>query len=418
MRLSRKSPVKQLIELFVNNESYGLAVEPQSTLLEVLRNDLGLTGTKEACGTGECGSCTVLIDGRPVLSCLTLALDCTGQNILTIEGLAQGEEMSPVQQAFQDCGAIQCGFCSPGMVLSAKALLEKNPHPTEEEIKKAPDTTRLLRRLIRPPGRRQERSVETETTMGDRLDYIGQRVPRKDGPVKAIVTAKDTAGIKHGFVETPRYPPDQYPMATDKVRFVGEEIAAVAATDPYVAQEVRVINNCGGYRGSGVVAIFLAWGFIMLPYRLPNLRYEGYAVYTNNPIRALQRGHGAPQVRFAIESQLDMIARELGIDPVEIQLRNAREPGEQLPNGDNVHNCGLKECLEKAAEHTSFQKRYGRKVSTASPHTPLRRGIGIGVSAYFGGSLIYPNTSSVVVKMNDDGTVTMLTGALERELRI
>ena len=129
--------MKQLIELSVNGESYELAVEPQATLLEVLRNDLGLTGTKEACGTGECGSCTVLIDGRPVLSCLTLALDCTGQDIVTIEGLAEGERMSPVQQAFQDCGAIQCGFCTPGMVLSATALLEENSRPTEEEIRKA-----------------------------------------------------------------------------------------------------------------------------------------------------------------------------------------------------------------------------------------------------------------------------------------
>jgi carbon-monoxide dehydrogenase small subunit len=134
---SRRSFVKQLIELSVNGESYELAVEPQATLLEVLRNDLGLTGTKEACGTGECGSCTVLIDGRPVLSCLTLALDCTGQDIVTIEGLAEGERMSPVQQAFQDCGAIQCGFCTPGMVLSATALLEENSRPTEEEIRKA-----------------------------------------------------------------------------------------------------------------------------------------------------------------------------------------------------------------------------------------------------------------------------------------
>ncbi len=129
--------MKQLIELSVNGESYELAVEPQATLLEVLRNDLGFTGTKEACGTGECGSCTVLIDGRPVLSCLTLALDCTGQDIVTIEGLAEGERMSPVQQAFQDCGAIQCGFCTPGMVLSATALLEENSRPTEEEIRKA-----------------------------------------------------------------------------------------------------------------------------------------------------------------------------------------------------------------------------------------------------------------------------------------
>jgi carbon-monoxide dehydrogenase small subunit len=129
--------VKQLITLHVNGESYELAVEPQATLLDVLREHLGMTGTKEACGTGECGSCTVLLDGKPILSCLTLALDCQGREIITIEGLAKGEELSPVQQAFQDCGAIQCGFCTPGMVLSTTALLDNNPHPTEAEIRKA-----------------------------------------------------------------------------------------------------------------------------------------------------------------------------------------------------------------------------------------------------------------------------------------
>jgi CO/xanthine dehydrogenase Mo-binding subunit len=484
------------------------------------------------------------------------------------------------------------------------------------------------------------------------LDFVGKRILRKDGPdkitgrakytgdvqlpgtlvgkilrsphphakilnidtskamklrgIKKIITSKDTLGIKHGFVETPRYPPEQYPLAKDRVRFVGEEIAAVAATDPYVAEEalqlievdyeplpavfdpekamqldapeihpthpkvkepfnniagktetgwgdtesafaradyvredrfeshlrthgylepqvtlasynpggklnvwtssmgpfikraklartlglpfstvrvrkayvggafggkidlfshefcaallslktgrpvkveasreeifaayrhgqplivevktgvkkdgtllaqqLRLINNCGGYRGSGVVVIFLSWGFTMVPYRLPNLKYEGYAVYTNNPVRAPQRGHGAPQLRFAVESQMDMIAEDLRIDPVEIRLKNARESGEQLPNGDNVHNCGLIECIQKAAEHTQFKKKYGvtRKRHLSDNH--IRRGIGIGVSAYFGGSLIYPNSSSATVKMNDDGTATLLTGALD-----
>ena len=484
------------------------------------------------------------------------------------------------------------------------------------------------------------------------LSYVGQRIPRKDGPekatgrakytgdihlsgmlvgrilrsphpharilnmdtsraeqlngVKAVITAQDTAGIKHGFVETPRYPPDQYPLAKDRVRFVGEEIAAVAATDPYiaeealrlirveydplpavfdpeeamqpgapeihathpkvkepliniagktetgwgdvetafaqadyvredrfeshlrthgylepqvtvasyepgaklnvwtssmgpflkraklartlglpfsavrvqkawvggafggkidlfshefcaallsiktgrpvkveasreeifaayrhgqplivevktgvkkdgalVAQQLRIINNCGAYRGSGVVVIFLSWGFTMVPYRLPNLKYEGYAVYTNNPVRAPQRGHGAPQLRFAVESQMDMIAEELGIDPVELRLKNARVSGEQLPNGDNLHNCGLIECIRDAAEHTQFKQKYGVKRKRHIDNDPIRRGIGMGVSAYFGGSLIYPNSSSVTVKMNDDGTATLLTGALD-----
>ena len=173
-----------------------------------------------------------------------------------------------------------------------------------------------------------------------------------------------------------------------------------------VAQQIRTINNCGAYRGSGVVVIFLSWGFTMLPYRLPNLKYDGYAVYTNNPVRCPQRGHGAPQMRFAIESQLDMIAQELGMDPIEIRLRNARQKGEALPNRDNVGNCGLIDCVKEAARATNFTKKYG-KTKTGR----IRKGIGIGVSSYFSGSLIYPNSSSVVVKVNDDGTVSLLTGS-------
>jgi carbon-monoxide dehydrogenase small subunit len=129
--------VKRLIELSINNETRELAVEPNTTLAEVIRDQVGLTGTKVACGTGECGTCTVLINGRPILSCLTLAVDCQKQDILTIEGLSEGEALTTVQQAFQDCGAIQCGFCTPGMVLSTTALLEANPHPSTSEIQKA-----------------------------------------------------------------------------------------------------------------------------------------------------------------------------------------------------------------------------------------------------------------------------------------
>ncbi len=482
------------------------------------------------------------------------------------------------------------------------------------------------------------------------LDYVGKRILRKDGPdkvtgkaiytvdlqlkgqlvgkilrsphaharildidtslalevpgVKAVITGKDTLGIKHGFVETPRYPADQYPLAMDKVRFIGEEVAAVAATDVYaadkalglikvtyeplpavfdpeeammpgapeihpshpkvkedlvniggkttsgwgdveagfqeadyvredrfeshlrthgflephatvasyepdgklnvwtssmgpfikraklartlglpqssvrvrkayvggafggkidlythefcaallsmktsrpveiiatreeiftayrhgqpmivtvktgvkkdgtiVAQEFKTLNNSGGYRGSGVVIIFLVWGFAMAPYRIPNMKYNGYSVYTNNPIRSPQRGHGAPQMRFAVESQLDMIAAELGISPIDIRLKNARVSGEMLPNGDNVHNCGLKDCILDIAKHTDFKEKIESRRTEKKGR--YRKGIGIGVSAYFGGSLIYPNSSSVIVKMNDDGSVSLLTGSLD-----
>ncbi|MCC6213180.1 MAG: molybdopterin-dependent oxidoreductase [Burkholderiales bacterium] len=179
-----------------------------------------------------------------------------------------------------------------------------------------------------------------------------------------------------------------------------------------VAQRIRAINNAGAFRGSGVVVIFLAWGFTMIPYRIPNLKYEGFSVYTNNTVRAPQRGHGAPKVRFAIESQMDMIAEALGIDPVEIRLRNARGPGEKLPNGDDTHRGNLSECIRVAAERSGLLAKFGRDRSQP-PKGTIRRGIGIGVSAYMGGTLIYPNGSGVIVKMNDDGTAIVLTGAID-----
>jgi len=129
--------MKQLIKLTVNGESYEMAIEPRMTLLDVLRDILGLTGTKSGCSIGNCGSCTVLLDGKPVLSCLLLAVEAQGKDILTIEGLAQNGQLHPLQQAFIDHGAIQCGFCTPGMLLSAKALLDENPSPSEDEVKEA-----------------------------------------------------------------------------------------------------------------------------------------------------------------------------------------------------------------------------------------------------------------------------------------
>ena len=129
--------MKLPVLLHVNGEEYELILDPRKTLLEVLRNDLGLTGTKEGCGEGACGACTVLLDGRAVNSCLVLGVEAKGQEILTIEGLAKGTDLHPIQQSFIDQWAIQCGFCTPGMILSAKALLDRNPHPNEDEIRHA-----------------------------------------------------------------------------------------------------------------------------------------------------------------------------------------------------------------------------------------------------------------------------------------
>lgn len=125
---------KEIASFIVNGISYELIIEPQMTLLDVLRNQLGLMGTKYACGTGDCGACTVLVDGKPVLSCITLAATVKNQEIITIEGLAEDNNLHPIQQAFVDAGAVQCGFCTPGMVLATKALLDENPDPTPEDV--------------------------------------------------------------------------------------------------------------------------------------------------------------------------------------------------------------------------------------------------------------------------------------------
>jgi len=128
---------KEVTKFIINGRDYELAIEPQITLLELLRDELDLTGTKCGCGVGECAACTVLIDGQPTLSCCTLALTVKERNIMTIEGLAQNGALHPLQKAFVEHGAIQCGFCTPGMILMAKALLDENTHPTREEAKRA-----------------------------------------------------------------------------------------------------------------------------------------------------------------------------------------------------------------------------------------------------------------------------------------
>lgn len=129
--------MKKVISLTVNKKSYEVAVAPNKTLAQLLREDLNLLGTKIGCGIGDCGACTVILDGRTVNSCLVLAVQADGSVITTIEGISDGKKLHPVQEAFIEHGAVQCGFCTPGMVLSAKTLLEKNPKPSELEVREA-----------------------------------------------------------------------------------------------------------------------------------------------------------------------------------------------------------------------------------------------------------------------------------------
>jgi carbon-monoxide dehydrogenase small subunit len=129
--------MKANITLYINGDKYTIAVEPWRTLAEVLREDLNLIGTKIGCETGDCGACTVLINGKSVTSCLSLAVESDGKEITTIEGLSTGADLHPIQEAFVEQGAIQCGYCTPGMILSAKYLLDKNPEPTELQIRQS-----------------------------------------------------------------------------------------------------------------------------------------------------------------------------------------------------------------------------------------------------------------------------------------
>ena len=135
--MSDRTNQKAHISFTLNGEPAEVAFAPYKTLLEVLREDLGLTGTKHGCELGECGTCTVLVDGRSILSCLMLGLDAEGREVETIEGMAQGSQLHPLQDTFADLGAAQCGYCSPGFLLAAKELIEKSPRPSRDEIREA-----------------------------------------------------------------------------------------------------------------------------------------------------------------------------------------------------------------------------------------------------------------------------------------
>jgi carbon-monoxide dehydrogenase small subunit len=136
-KLPAESEKTARIRITLNGEEVDVSFAPYKTLLEVLREDLNHTGTKHGCELGECGACAVILDGEPVLSCLVLALECDGRNVITIEGLASDGELHPVQEAFAKLGGSQCGYCTPGMIVTAKALLDRTPHPSHDQIREA-----------------------------------------------------------------------------------------------------------------------------------------------------------------------------------------------------------------------------------------------------------------------------------------
>ncbi|MEW5937287.1 MAG: molybdopterin cofactor-binding domain-containing protein [Candidatus Thermoplasmatota archaeon] len=607
------------ISLRVNGQTHHLSVKDNATLLDVLRDHLHLTGTKKGCELGVCGACTVLLDGQPVNSCLVLACTVEGHEITTIEGLERDGVMHPIQRAFVEEGAVQCGYCTPGMIMSAKALIDRSPDPTEEEIKNA-----LGGNLCRCTGysaiiravKHWKRYQDGDGKPGkkrddlDRYRVVGRSVPRVDahdkvtgrakytgdlyfpnmlygrilgsrvahGRIKridtskaevlpgvvAVITGRDVPDIKYG-VSPARY--DEYVLAKDKVRYVGDEVAAVAAVDDETAQravrlidveyeelpavfspeeamrdgapqlhegprfahnintkvehhfgdvaegfaqadyirEERFVGNhtyqspmephaaiaywdhedtlvlytstqvphyvhymmahvlnlplgririlrpavgggfggkaettpldlCaailskktgrpvkmvydrkdmfyhgrgrhkqhmhfklgvkkdgritafestiyldgGAYTSFGVVTAYYAGSMIPTLYHIPNYKYTGYRLYTNKPACGAMRGHGVPQPRFAFECLLNMVAEEMGIDPIEIRMINAMDRNTRTCNDLDIRSCEFKATLEAVRGRSGWREKYQM--------LPPGKGIGIGCGGFVSGA--------------------------------
>jgi aerobic-type carbon monoxide dehydrogenase small subunit (CoxS/CutS family) len=287
--------MERVVHLTVNGDAHSVAVRPTVTLLELLRDHLGLTGTKRGCDFGDCGTCTVLLDGDAVKSCLVLAVAVDGREVTTIEGLESNGTMHPLQKSFIAAGAIQCGYCTPGMVMAAKALIDRTPEPTEADIKTAlggnlcrcTGYTRIIDAVSRWQEYQGDAPAQPDSGHDDETRaVVGRSVQRSDAPakvtgraiftediklpnmlygklltsphahaivksidtaaaealpgVKAVITGSDVSDVLYG-VSPARY--DEFVLAKDRVRFVGDEVAAVAAVDEATAERaVKLIE--------------------------------------------------------------------------------------------------------------------------------------------------------------------------------
>jgi len=628
------------VTLNINGRIESLEVAPQSTLLDVIRDELQLTGTKSGCEDGTCGACTVLMDGVPVRSCLLLAAEVQGKKIVTIEGLSDGEKLHPVQEAFVQHGGSQCGYCSPGMILTAKALLDKNPSPTEQEVRQAisgnlcrcTGYTKVVesvmsatekqapspqeeegrcrfsvvgKRTIRPdavPKARGETKFSADLYLPGMLHakvvrspYAHARIVNIDTSraeklpgVRAVITGKDAIPYKWGVFA---YTRDMQLLPSDKARFFGQEVAAVAAIEEDIAREavdlikveweplphvldpeealmegapllhddkpgnvsvrifvdegevdralaesyfveegrflspdesycqlenyavvanfdstgldiwcpnagphmkarplstalgiatsdvrvrkiavgghfggrseispadfmtallsrkarrpvklvytreenfncvrqvhghittsrigvdregritamdIKVIMDGGAYASTGPIAGSVAYIMIEEAYKFSHLRYEAIRAYTNKPPRGMYPRH--PRTTYAaVDMQLDALARKLGMDPLELRLKNAVHEGYVTPTKTVISSCAEVETIRKAAEKAGWKEKYGR--------LPPYRGIGMGVGAMISGfPMGIRGGSAAFVRFNEDGDATVISGVMD-----
>jgi 4-hydroxybenzoyl-CoA reductase subunit alpha len=219
-------------------------------------------------------------------------------------------------------------------------------------------------------------------------EFLAAFLSRKTGrPVKIVLSREEV-----------------FAATTTSHRMIIDLKTGVKKDGTIVAQEMSIINDPGAYRGSSPVAMFLAHGFCSPILDIPNIKHQGVGVYTNKSICMAKRGHGSPQARFAIDCQIDMIAEDLGIDPVDMMLRNVRKVGDTLPNGDRLDSYALPECIRESARASGWKEKRGKAGN---------RGVGMGLAAMFSGSAYYPFASAAIVQLSPDGRVTLFTGSTE-----